>query len=48
MVIFKCLTFWYSILLLMYSKVYKAKNKQTGVYVALKRIRMEAEKDGVS
>ncbi|KAK3817061.1 MAG: kinase-like domain-containing protein, partial [Linnemannia elongata] len=29
-----------------YGKVYKAKNKQTGVYVALKRIRMEAEKDG--
>lgn len=32
----------------MYSKVYKARNKQTGEYVALKRIRMEAEKDGVS
>ncbi|KAF9908584.1 kinase subunit of RNA polymerase II carboxy-terminal domain kinase I [Linnemannia zychae] len=29
-----------------YGKVYKAKNKQTGEYVALKRIRMEAEKDG--
>ncbi|KAI8602211.1 Pkinase-domain-containing protein, partial [Dissophora ornata] len=29
-----------------YGKVYKARNKQTGEYVALKRIRMEAEKDG--
>lgn len=31
-----------------YSKVYKARNKQTGEYVALKRIRMETERDGVS
>lgn len=30
------------------SKVYKARNKLTGEYVALKRIRMETEKDGVS
>ena len=29
-----------------YGKVYKAKNLETGVLVALKRIRMEAEKDG--
>ncbi|KAF9197490.1 kinase subunit of RNA polymerase II carboxy-terminal domain kinase I [Haplosporangium sp. Z 27] len=29
-----------------YGKVYKARNKQTGEYVALKRIRMETEKDG--
>ncbi|KAG0323624.1 kinase subunit of RNA polymerase II carboxy-terminal domain kinase I [Dissophora globulifera] len=29
-----------------YGKVYKARNKQTGEFVALKRIRMEAEKDG--
>ncbi|KAF9192288.1 kinase subunit of RNA polymerase II carboxy-terminal domain kinase I [Haplosporangium sp. Z 767] len=29
-----------------YGKVYKARNRQTGEYVALKRIRMEAEKDG--
>lgn len=29
-----------------YGKVYKAKNTETGALVALKRIRMEAEKDG--
>ncbi|KAG0334713.1 kinase subunit of RNA polymerase II carboxy-terminal domain kinase I [Podila humilis] len=29
-----------------YGKVYKARNKQTGEYVALKRIRMETERDG--
>lgn len=29
-----------------YGKVYKAKNVETGALVALKRIRMEAEKDG--
>lgn len=29
-----------------YGKVYKAKNTETGTLVALKRIRMEAEKDG--
>lgn len=29
-----------------FGKVYKAKNQITGVYVALKRIRMEGEKDG--
>ena len=31
-----------------YGKVYKAKNKNTGQLVALKRIRMESERDGVS
>lgn len=30
------------------SKVYKAKSKVTGELVALKRIRMESEKEGVS
>ncbi len=29
-----------------FGKVYKAKNTSTGRFVALKRIRMEAEKDG--
>jgi CTD kinase subunit alpha len=29
-----------------FGKVYKARNTQSGVYVALKRIRMESEKDG--
>jgi serine/threonine protein kinase len=29
-----------------YGKVYKARNVETGALVALKRIRMEAEKDG--
>jgi serine/threonine protein kinase len=31
-----------------YSKVYKAKNGKTGKLMALKRIRMKTEKDGVS
>lgn len=30
-----------------YGKVYKAKNKNTQELVALKRIRMESERDGV-
>lgn len=29
-----------------YGKVYKARNNETGSFVALKRIRMEGEKDG--
>jgi CTD kinase subunit alpha len=29
-----------------YGKVYKARNNETGAIVALKRIRMEGEKDG--
>lgn len=29
-----------------YGKVYKAKNVESGVFVAMKRIRMEGEKDG--
>lgn len=29
-----------------FGKVYKAKNTSTGKFVALKRIRMEAERDG--
>ncbi|CED82512.1 pkinase-domain-containing protein [Phaffia rhodozyma] len=29
-----------------YGKVYKARNNETGLYVALKRIRMEGEKEG--
>ena len=30
-----------------YGVVYKAKNKQTGEYVALKRIRLDSEDEGV-
>lgn len=33
--------------ILYYSKVYKARNGKTGKLMALKRIRMKTEKDGV-
>lgn len=32
----------------LYSKVYKARNGKTGKLMALKRIRMKTEKDGVN
>ena len=34
-------------LIIHYSKVYKARNCKTGKLMALKRIRMKTEKDGV-
>lgn len=34
-------------LIIYYSKVYKARNGKTGKLMALKRIRMKTEKDGV-
>ncbi len=34
-------------LIIHYSKVYKARNGKTGKLMALKRIRMKTEKDGV-
>lgn len=32
----------------MYSEVYKARDRETGKLVALKKVRMENEKEGVS